>query len=44
MQKLGAQYIGKKLYDTLMAPQPVQVENEQGAPVQAHAVRGGGGD
>ncbi len=39
VQKIGAQYIGKKLYDTLMAPppQPVQVEDEQGAPVQADA-------
>ncbi len=39
MQKIGAQYIGKKLYDTLMAPppEPVQVENEQGAPVQVDA-------
>jgi len=35
VQKIGAQYIGKKLFDTLMAPppQPVQVENEQGASV-----------
>ncbi len=39
VQKIGAQYIGKKLYDTLMAPppEPVQVENEQGAPVQVDA-------
>ena len=36
VQKIGAQYIGKKLYDTLMAPppRPVQVEDEEGAPVQ----------
>jgi len=39
VQKIGAQYIGKKLYDTLMAPppQPVQVQDEQGAPVQVDA-------
>ena len=39
VQKIGAQYIGKKLYDTLMAPppQPVQVEDEQGAPVEVDA-------
>lgn len=41
VQKIGAQYIGKKLYDTLMAPPPqpaqVQVEDEQGEPVQVDA-------
>ena len=41
VQKIGAQYIGKKLYDTLMAPPPqpaqVQVEDEQGAAVQVDA-------
>ena len=38
VQKIGAQYIGKKLCDTLMAPpQPVQVEDEQGVPVQVDA-------
>ena len=34
VQKIGAQYVGKKLYDTLMAPAPqrAQVEDEQGEP------------
>ncbi len=43
MQKIGAQYIGKKLYDTLMAPPPqpvqVEVEDERGASVQVDASR-----
>ena len=41
VQKIGAQYIGKKLYDTLMAPPPapvqVQAEDDGDAPVQVDA-------
>jgi hypothetical protein len=34
MQKTGAQYFGKKLYDHIMAPppEPVQVADDEGAP------------